>query len=66
MIDREPSLKDMARLWTLCADFIEQNDIWGAESVYQADRVIENAYAFIASICDEVGYVDLEEEDDND
>jgi glutaminase len=63
VIDREPSAKDMARLWELCANFIEQNRIWSDEFVYVSDRVVENSYAFIASICNEVGYFDLEEEE---
>lgn len=64
MIDREPSIKDMVRLWQLCAAFIEENNIYCKETVYQTDRVIENAYSFIGSICDEVGYVDYEDEDE--
>lgn len=56
MIEREPSVKEMAALWNLCADFIEQNNIHCAESVYQSDHVIENACEFIELICKEVGY----------
>jgi hypothetical protein len=64
MIDREPSTKDMARLWELCANFIEQNRILCVEFVYDSDRVVKNSYDFIASICNEVGYFDLEEEEE--
>jgi hypothetical protein len=54
----------MARLWELCANFIEQNRILCVEFVYDSDRVVENSYDFIASICNEVGYFDLEEEEE--
>lgn len=64
MIDKEPSVKDMARLWDMCVQFIESNNISCKETVYLTDRVIENAYSFIGSICDEVGYVDYEDEDE--
>lgn len=53
------------KLWQVCAQFIEAQNISCAESVYQTDRVIENAYEFIEQVCDIVGYVDLEEEDDD-
>lgn len=52
-------------LLKLCQEFIEEQRIWDAECVYQSDRVIENAYAFIADICDIVGYCDLPDEDED-
>lgn len=65
MVDREPSVKDMAKLWQICAEFIEQQRIYDAEIVYQYDRVIENGYRLIEQICDVVGYVDREDEDED-
>ena len=56
MIDDEPSVKDMARLWALCARFIEEQDIHCAETIYQTDRIAENALQLIEDICEEVGY----------
>ena len=44
------------QLIELCQKFIADNDITCAETVYQTDRVIENAYEFIEAICDLVGY----------
>ena len=44
------------RLEKICKDFVAKQEITCAESVYQSDRVIENAYEFIESICNEVGY----------
>jgi hypothetical protein len=39
-----------------CEQFIQNQRIHCAETVYQSDRVIENAYAFIEGVCDHVGY----------
>lgn len=40
----------------LCEKFIEDQRISCVETVYQTDRVIENAYEFIEGVCDVVGY----------
>ena len=50
-------------LFALCQKFIDKHDIWGDEMIYQSDRVIENAYEFIADICGIVGYVKHEDEE---
>ena len=50
----------------LCEQFIQDQRISCAESVYQTDRVIENAYEFIEGVCAIVGYYedpDLEDEE---
>lgn len=52
-----------AELWRYCRQFVEDQKIGDAETVYQTDRVIENAYEFIEGICERVGYF-TEEEDD--
>ena len=44
------------KLWELCQKFISDNEISCAESVSQMDHVIENAYDFLADMCDIVGY----------
>lgn len=49
-------LDDVNKLWTLCKKFVETQQITCAESVYQSDRVIENAYELIEEICNLVGY----------
>ncbi len=36
--------------------FINDQRIYCSECVYQSDRVIENAYEFIDSLCEVVGY----------
>lgn len=53
---------EMCQVISIIQQFIKDNQIWGEECVYQSDRVIENAYAFIADLCDIVGYEELEEE----
>jgi hypothetical protein len=51
-------------LYQIVSNFIDEQNIWGDECVYQCDRVIENAYPFIARLCSVVGYKELEDEDD--
>jgi hypothetical protein len=52
------------KLYNIVEQFIEDQNIWGDECVYQTDRVIENAHEFIAQLCDIVGYKPLDDEDD--
>ncbi len=42
--------------------FVIDNNITSPESIYQTDRVIENAYTFIEDLCDIVGYAVSENE----
>jgi len=51
-------LKMDQQLFDLCAAFIREQRIRCAETIYQTDRVIENAYEFIEKICDLVGYLE--------
>jgi CO dehydrogenase/acetyl-CoA synthase epsilon subunit len=50
-------------LFELCKKFIEEQNIFCAETIYQSDRVIENAYEFIEDVCNIVGYVEDEDEE---
>jgi hypothetical protein len=43
-------------LWSLCEKFVREQEIRSRETVFQTDRVIENAYEFIAATCEIVGY----------
>ena len=61
MIDREPSVKEMAVLWNICAKFVEDNKISCEETI--AQTIIENAYKLLKDICDEVGYCENEDEE---
>ena len=49
------------KLWVLCAKFIEDNDIECEETVYQTDRVAENALQLIEEIANIVGFVEYDE-----
>ena len=51
------------QLFELCKKFIEDQNIGCAETIYQTDWVIENAYEFIEDICNIVGYVEEEDEE---
>lgn len=51
-------------LFNLCKKFIEAQKISCPETIYQSDRVIENAYEFIEDICDIVGYIKYEGDDE--
>lgn len=48
-------------LLEFCQKFIQDQNITCSETVYQSDRVIENAYEFIDGICDIVGFKDADE-----
>jgi GTP-dependent phosphoenolpyruvate carboxykinase len=57
-------LVEVRKLRTLCEQFVQDQRIYCPESIYQTDRVIQNAYEFIEKVCDIVGYLDTEDEDD--
>lgn len=42
--------------------FVEKQDITCAETIYESDRVIVNAYDFIERLADIVGYKEEDEE----
>lgn len=44
--------------------FMNAQKITCEETIYQSDRVIENAYDFIAELCEIVGYPDEDEADE--
>ena len=49
------------KLTELCKAFIKEQEISCAESVYQSDNVILNAYELIEGICEIVGYHEWED-----
>jgi hypothetical protein len=55
------ALKANRKLHQLCRDFVEEHKIGCAETVYDMDDIIADAYGLIESICDIVGYVGEEE-----
>lgn len=46
-------------------DFIKKQEIACAETIWQTDWVIENAYKLIEDLCEVVGYYDYGDEDEN-
>lgn len=52
-------------LYLHCAKFKTDNRIDCSETVYQTDRVIENAYEFIDGVCEIIGYPKDEDEEDD-
>lgn len=51
------------RLHKLVEGFIERNEIYSPETIYQMDHVIEDAYGFIEQLCDVVGYKEFEDDE---
>lgn len=47
-----------SNLWSTCNDFIRENSISCAESIYQRDKIPENALELIEKVCEIVGYHD--------
>jgi len=59
----EPTHAELMALWNVCSKFIKDQEIGCAETIYQTDWVIENAYEFIEKVCGVVGYLPYEEEE---
>lgn len=49
------------QLLEFCKGFIAKQWITCAETIYQTDRVVENAFEFIEGVCDIVGYQEPDE-----
>lgn len=50
------------KLEKIVKTFIEKHNITCPETIYQTDKVIESAYEFIEELCEEVGYLDEDDE----
>lgn len=57
-------LRDLAKIKAIIQNFIEAQEISCAETIYQTDRVIINAYEFIESLVEIVGYKEYEDDDE--
>lgn len=49
-----------SELWNLCQKFISEQAITCPETIYQTDRVMENAAELIEEICELIGYAPRE------
>jgi len=58
----EPTHAELMALWKVCKDYVEVQEIHCEDTIYQTDWVIENAYEFIAQVCNVVGYKEYEDE----
>ena len=58
----EPSVKEMAALWNACFNFIKKHDIGCAEQIWQTDSVLIAAPELVEEVCEIVGYVEYEDE----
>lgn len=56
--------RNMAKLRAIVMNFVDKQDITCVETIYQTDRVIENAYEFIQELVDIVGYKEYEDDRD--
>ena len=54
--EREMNDQDKQKLYETCKSFVDEQNIYCSESIYQTDRVMENAYDLIEKLCDIVGY----------
>jgi hypothetical protein len=64
VVDFAQMLKEQDPLYKHCREFVEKQNINCEETVYQTDRVIENAYEFIDGCCEIVGYKKCEDDED--
>ena len=55
-MNQEPSVREMVALWNKCLEFVDTQDIWVPETIYQTDRVVENSQTFIEDVCNIIGY----------
>lgn len=62
MMKNMTTITNKYTVYRIVKKFIDENNIACAETIYQTDRVIQNAYEFIESLCDVVGYKELEDE----
>lgn len=47
---------ELCKLRDIAKSFVKEQEISCSESIWQTDRIIENGYAFIEAICENVGY----------
>lgn len=59
-------MKVDAELFDICKDFIKDNEITCAESIYQKDSIEANALDLIEQICELIGYYEEEDEEELD
>jgi hypothetical protein len=53
---------ELTKLHIIIDNFIEEHEVSSPESIYQQDRVIENAYYLMEQLFDIVGYYEYPED----
>ena|SRR6218665_2285409 len=56
-------LRKLAKIKATIQNFVDKYDISCAETIYQTDRVIENAYEFIHELVELTGYKETDDDD---
>lgn len=55
--------RDLAKLKAIIQNFVEKQEISCVETIYQTDRVIENAYELIENLVEIVGYKEYDDDE---
>lgn len=61
LLSKDKEVERLKKLEDICKSFVSQMEIRCAETIFQCDRVITNAYDFIENVCDCIGYHQDEE-----
>ena len=62
LVGKEGVMTPEEKVYQIVKKFVADQRIYCSETVYQSDRVIENAYQFIEELCEVVGYRDFKED----
>jgi len=60
VIDKNPTDDDMKKLWELCSNFIEDEDICCEEAIYQKESAMMNCPDFLEQMANLIGYNEIE------
>ena len=55
-------MKPKDKLWQVCKNYIINNGISCAKTIYQTDKVVLSSLELIEQICEIVGYLELKED----
>lgn len=56
-------INPIQKVFEVVYKFINDNNIYCAETIYQTDRIIENAYELIHELCEIVGYKEYQDDE---
>jgi hypothetical protein len=61
MINRKPTTEKLEKLWKLCANFVEDEDVVCEESIYQREDIMMACPDFLEQIANIIGYKEIKE-----